>query len=130
MAAIGKRRADAQKGNRRASGMRPRGNDEPGADVPTASAQSPQPSMSFEEAIPADAARIALLLDRTSERLLRMTETPLRRELSLVVERYRRALREWTGQKPTPVQQVILFDCVKALHDRVVLRSTRDPHTK
>jgi hypothetical protein len=129
VAAIGKRRADAQKGRRRESGMRARGIHEPGADSPRDSDGNLLPTGWVDGAI-ADAGRIENLLDQTSERLLRMTETPLRRELSLVVERYRRALREWGGQRPTPVQQIILFDCVKALHDRVVLRSRRDQNTR
>jgi hypothetical protein len=130
VAAIGKRRVDAQKDKRRESGLRPRSAVEPGAGQ-SPGAKPPTPTLAPVD-LPAsdDAANIARLLDRTAERLLRMTETPLRRELSQVAERYRRALGEWENQTLTPVQRVILFDCVKALHDRVVSRSIRDPNAR
>ena len=70
-----------------------------------------------------DASVIERLLDDASERLAQTPETPLRRELYLVVERYRHALREWRTQPPTHLQQIILVDCVKALQHRVASRS-------
>jgi hypothetical protein len=128
--AIGKKRADAQKGKRRESGLRPRNPVEPGTDASSASRQPVLTPAPLDPGIRDDAARIELLLDQTSERLFRMTETPLRRELTLVVERYRRALGEWEGHALTPVQRVILLDCVKALHDRVVSRSNLGPNAR
>jgi hypothetical protein len=77
-------------------------------------------------AVQDEAALIGRLLDWTSRRLAQMPDTALKRELRLVVDRYRRALADWMKQPPTPVQRTVLLDCVKALHDRVASRSTKD----
>ena len=72
-----------------------------------------------------DASVIDRLLDETAALLAQTPEAPLRRELYLVVERYRRALGEWSTQAPTQLQRNILLDCVKALSLRVASRSYR-----
>jgi hypothetical protein len=116
VAAVGKRSEDEQRRERRESGVRARN----GARQRHPSTATVDPSIR-EEAL-----AIERLLDQSSERLSRMTATPLSRELNLVIERYRCAVREWPVQIPTPVQRFVLLDCVKALHDRVVLRSARE----
>jgi hypothetical protein len=106
---------EAPEPKRRVSGVRQR------TEAPGQSPTSPE----FEPSTAADTAAIERMLDETSDRLARTPETPLRWEVYSVVERYRRALAEWTTQPPTRLQRVILFDCVKALHHRVASRSWR-----
>jgi hypothetical protein len=106
-------------------------------DAPSSSAglanegHEPAPSFAWgDPSIHEDALHIERLLDQTGQCLSRMTQAPLRRELTLVVERYRHSVGEWAARAPTWVQRIILLDCVKALHDRVVSRTTRAPPTR
>ena len=149
MAAIGKRREEELR-RKRESGVRVRGStqvrrpppvsdrsaagDAPRAGLPSSpappAADPHRSAAATDRSIREEARAIELLLERTSERLSRMTATPLSRELGLVVERYRHAVGEWAAQPPTLVQRIILLDCVKGLHDRVVTRSAREPPGK
>ena len=115
MAPNAKSRDSERKRARRQSGVRER-TPEQGV------AQSSHP---LDVSVVEDASIIERLLDDTSRRLAETPPTPLRRELYLVVERYRRALREWATLPPTRLQRDILIDCVKALHQRVASRSWR-----
>lgn len=112
MAPNGKRKEESQERKPLQSGIRKR---------PSDSQNAAEKNQSAAE----DAVTIERLLDETSRRLAHTPETPLRRELSLVLERYRRTLRDWPTQPPTPLQREILIDCVKALHHRVASRSFR-----
>jgi hypothetical protein len=128
VAAIGKRRDEAAgaKGKRRESGIRRREVlDDGGKPSATPVSATPSPADPSDAGVARDAATIGALLERTARRLAHMPDTPLRRELHVVVERYRRALVDWANDMPTPVQRVILLDCARALHDRVVSRSKR-----
>jgi hypothetical protein len=148
VAAIGKRREDGQQRKRRESGVRRKDREQEVVDAPPKSLHPAGPPARGGAALPhsqsdalsdwggvpgptdpriqEDAATIEWLLDQAWQRLSRMPEAPLCRELRLVVDRYRRAVREWTAQPPTQVQRAILLDCVKALHGRVVSRSSRE----
>jgi hypothetical protein len=149
VAAISKRREEEQR-RKRESGVRVRrstqarhapldsdrsaAGDAPGAGLPSSPAPSAadpdRSAAATDRSIREEAMAIELLLERTSERLSRMTASPLSRELGLVVERYRHSVGEWAVQPPTLVQRIILLDCVRGLHDRVVTRSAREPPRK
>jgi hypothetical protein len=153
VAAIGKGREGEQERKRRKSGVRRRDGEREAVDMPPMSAHPAgppvredaprQPSQSDARSERGgalgptdpriredDAASIEWLLDEASRHLSHMPDAPLCRELRLVVYRYRRAVREWTGQSPTEVQRAILLDCVRALHGRVVSRSSRNRSVK
>jgi hypothetical protein len=112
----GKRKESREKREPLQSGVRRRQPSEAGA------SQAAVPRGAAEDAL-----AIEQLLNETSAWLAQTAETPLRRELTLLVERYRRALREWPTQPPTQLQRDILIDCVKSLHRRVASRSFRKP---
>jgi hypothetical protein len=111
-----KRNADGEKSARHYSGVRERTPDQGAA---------PQCADQLNVSAVEDASTIERLLDDTSKLLAETPDTPLRRELCLVVERYRYTLGAWSNLPPTRLQRVILIDCVRALHQRVASRSWR-----
>jgi hypothetical protein len=86
--------------------------------------------MSVDAQIREDANQIERLLDETAEQLRYLPKGRLRRELCLRVETCRRAVAEWANRKPTPLQRVILLDCVNVLRARAFVEAPETPKPK